>query len=73
MSLQIHVVVGKNGSIVGTYRPPAKRIEGGPIAMPMAARGQKVHVLEIEPDVHALKDTDELHRRIAEMIAKKAV
>jgi hypothetical protein len=72
MNMKITVITGTGGKVIATARHvETKKPEAGNGGF-VAGRGQSVHVIELPKELEKIEDAGELHRRLKELVSKKA-
>jgi hypothetical protein len=65
--MKLSVIIGRNGNVLATMRHDGEKSEGSPDISLTAAKGQKVHEIELPSGLEEQVE-DELHRTVKRQI-----
>ena len=68
--MKLTVITGRAGKIVGTVKADVARVPGAGAGGPIAAKGQKLQVIDLPKDLERIADAGDLHRRLKAQLKK---
>jgi hypothetical protein len=66
--MKIYVVTDDKGEIVATVHNPAGSKSDVTASKPEALPGQKVHQIDLPKDLEEIRDAEQIHRRLKEIM-----